>query len=360
MLPSLFTKKMNKRELNAELRRWEAFYANKGIEKDVYQIFLNYAKPLLLQDLPVIFDYIHLAGLLGLSPEFILRIVNSPESFYREFEIPKRSGGKRKIISPYDSLKYVQRWILENILCKVKVSGCAHGFVFQRSIITNATYHLQGKNLLKIDLKDFFPSIPKSFVIRVFQILGYSYKVSVYLACICCYDECLPQGAPTSPMLSNIISRHLDNRLKGLAKKSGNVYTRYADDIAFSGDNITIGFATTVKRIVEECGFQINENKVRLYNANGSKILTGLSLANGILKLPRNTRRKLEQELYYIKKYGLYAHINHEKIRNPRYLESMIGRLNFWLMVEPDNEFVKGAKDYLIDILKEKHLKLKS
>jgi len=350
---------MNKRELNIELKRWKAFYKEKGIDKEVYQKILDYVKPLLQQDLPVIFDYIHLAGLLGLNPEFITRIINSSESFYREFEIPKRSGGKRKIISPYDSLKYVQRWILENILCKVKVSGCAHGFVSQRSIVTNATYHLQGKNLLKIDLKDFFPSIPKNYVIRVFQKLGYSYKVSVCLACICCYDECLPQGAPTSPMLSNIISRHLDNRLKGLAKKSGNVYTRYADDIAFSGDNITISFVTTVKKIVEDCGFQINESKVRLYNANGSKILTGLSLANGTLKLPRNTRRQLEQELYYIKKYGLYAHINHNKIRNPKYLESMIGKLNFWLMVEPENKFVKSAKSYLINILKGKQLILK-
>lgn len=345
---------MNQHQLKAKLNQWESFYRQKGIPKDKYQIYLEYAAPLLEKDLPVIFDFEHLALLLGLDKQFMAAIINRPESFYREFKIPKRSGGKRIILAPYPSLKYVQTWIADNILSHIKISGCAHGFVPKRSILTNAKLHLSNDYLLKLDLKDFFPSIPINYVISVFKSQGYSFKVSSYLAAICCYNEHLPQGAPTSPALSNIIAHHMDNRLKKLARKTGNKYTRYADDLAFSGKKISFKLVSIVKNIIEDCGFQLNENKIRLYNDKSSKILTGISLSNGTLSLPRDYKRKLRQEVYYIRKYGFNAHVQRMRIRNPHYLESLLGKINYWRMVEPENEFAQTAHQHLFSLYRQK------
>ena len=340
--------------LESQLMKWESFYKQKGIPEPIYQVYLEYARPLFEKDLPVIFDFEHLVALLGLNRKFVAAVVNHPESFYREFEIPKRSGGKRNILAPYPSLKYVQAWIADNILSHIKISGCAHGFVPQRSILTNVKLHLSNDYLLKLDLKDFFPSIPIKYVINVFKSQGYSFRVSSYLATICCYDGYLPQGAPTSPALSNIIAHHMDNRLKKLARKTGNKYTRYADDLAFSGKKISFKLVDIIKHIIEDCGFQLNESKIRLYNNNGSKILTGISLSNGTPSLPREYKRNLKQELYYIQKYGFIAHVQRSRIRNPRYLESLLGKVNYWLMVEPENEFAQTAHQHISQLYKQK------
>ena len=345
---------MKQSQLSIEVERWKSFYMQKGISESKYSFYLEYITPLLEKDMPVIFDFEHLCRLLGLKPQFISSIINHPESFYRNFSIPKRSGGTRQILAPYYSLKYVQNWIYLNILSRIPISGCAHGFVPKRSIVTNAQYHLSNAYLLKLDLKDFFPSIPINYVIKVFQSQGYTYKVSTYLASICCHEEHLPQGAPTSPTLSNIIARHMDNRLKGLAKHTHTKYTRYADDLAFSGAHIGIGMVSYIKKIVEECGFKLNEKKIRLYNNKGSKILTGINLSNGTLTLPRNYRRNLEQEIFYIRKYGFNSHVSHEKIRNPHYLETILGKINFWLMIEPNNSFAQNAYQHFKQLYQQK------
>lgn len=330
---------MNKKEFNIIMSSWRDFFTSRGVERNFTDLYLDYIEVLIKQDLPPIFDFHHLCKLLGLKYDFVASIVNGPEKFYHSFEIPKRSGGKREITAPYPSLKFIQRWIYENILSKVKIHGCAHGFVNKRSILTNAKVHQNKKCLLKIDLKDFFPSIPKEWVIQVFKSLGYEHQVSFYLAALCCYEDALPQGSPASPVISNIIARHLDRRLYRVAKKFNLNYSRYADDIAFSGDEINTKFVEYISAIIADCGLKINPSKIRLYKGRGSKILTGISLATGEPRLPRNYRRELEKELFFIDKYGLNGHMSHNKIRKPYYLESILGKVGYWLMIEPNNAF---------------------
>ena len=233
---------MTDRQVEEMLKLWTAYYQSRSVSPEYVKKCLNYAKPLFKQDMPVIFDFQHLCLLLGLDGEYLQSIIYGSKSHYREFAIRKRSGGVRIISAPHYTLKYVQRWIYDNILSKVKVNYCAHGFRPKKSIVTNAKIHVENKFLLKLDLKDFFPSISINQVINVFKDLGYSNHVSFFLSAICCVEEHLPQGAPTSPALSNIIARHLDNRLLGLAKKMGYRYTRYADDLAFSGESIKPDF----------------------------------------------------------------------------------------------------------------------
>jgi RNA-directed DNA polymerase len=121
---------------------------------------------------------------------------------------------------------------------------------------------------LKLDLKDFFPSINLNRIIFVFKSLGYPNKIAFYLASICSYNESLPQGAPTSPILSNIIAKQLDKRLISLAKKYSLKFTRYADDLTFSGKKIPAKFIEYIKNIIEDEGFVVNESKTRLYKNN--------------------------------------------------------------------------------------------
>ena len=346
---------MTDRQVEETVKLWSAYYQSRNVSQELTKQCLDYARPLFKCDMPVIFDFQHLCLLLGLKTEYLQSIVYGAKRHYREFAIRKRSGGVRMLSAPHYTLKSVQRWIYANILSKVKVNYCAHGFRPKKSIVTNAKIHVDNRFLLKLDLKDFFPSITLNQVVNVFKDFGYSNHVAFFLGSICCVDNHLPQGAPTSPVLSNIIAQHLDNRLFGLAKKMGYRYTRYADDIAFSGESINSSFTDHVIRIISECKFTVNAAKVKLYKGVGAKILTGISLANGKIRVPREYRRNLKQELYFIQQYGIGEHMRRRKIKNPHYLESVIGKTEFWLMLEPENEFAKSSLEYLTMLYKQKY-----
>jgi RNA-directed DNA polymerase len=291
--------------------------------------------------LPVIFEFDHLAALLGRTPAYLASAVNSTKNHYRVFEIPKRRGGMRRIDAPYPALLECQRWINSNILAKVPISSAAHGFTTGRSILTNASIHCSKKHLLKMDLKDFFPSIGIQRVIKVFQVLGYPNNVAVYLARLCCLSDSLPQGAATSPALSNIIAGRLDARLSGLAQKANLQYSRYADDMIFSGHHISTWFIAAVGKIAEIEGFTVNSEKTQLIRSDRRRIVTGLSVAGAEPRVPISYKRRLRQQVHFIVKYGYDSHASKKKIRDPFYIDSIYGKLTFWRSVEPDNAFVR-------------------
>ena len=286
---------------------------------------------------------------IGRNKKYLASVVNASQSHYRRFLIKKRRGGKREISAPYLALLECQQWILEHILNKVKIHGAAHGYVVGKSIITNATAHIGQDYLLKVDIKDFFPSIRLNQVFAVFKELGYTSKVSYYLAAICCLNGTLPQGAPTSPALSNIIAIRIDRRMSLFATKCGLNYTRYADDLAFSGKKVTPKHLEYIIRIVESCGFSVNESKTKLLSNKRKRILTGISVASNSLKIPRNYKRELKKEIHYIRKYGHISHMRKCKIKSTDYLHRVIGKLRFWLSVEPNS---KIAQDALNDLTK--------
>lgn len=328
---------------------WKSGFEKSGLKSELIEEYLSYIKPLLKNDVPVIFDFNHLCLLLGRNQAYLASVINSNVSHYREFEIPKRSGGKRIISAPYPALLECQSWIYENILTKIKIHSSAHGFTFKKSIISNSKIHVGQNHFLKIDLKDFFPSITINQVITIFKSLGYTHKVSFYLAAICCYGEVLPQGAPTSPMLSNIVAKSLDNRLMKYSKKFNLKYTRYADDLAFSGDSIPVKHIEYITKIINSCGFVVNEKKTILQQEKHKRIVTGISIAEDVIKVPREYKRKLKLEIHCIRKHGLLGHMRKHKIRNPDYLLSIIGKIHFWLSVEPENTYARQA---LIDLTK--------
>jgi RNA-directed DNA polymerase len=331
-------------------QKWEFYLIDRGLPERLISQYLDYIQILTKQKLPVIFEVEHLAAHIGVEYIELLKMINNPISFYRDFQIPKRSGGKRTISAPYPSLLLCQDWIYEHILKKAKLHHCSHAYRPKKSIISNAKEHLSTKALLKMDMKNFVPSISINWVINYFSKLGYSNNVAYVLASLCCLNEGLPQGASTSPALSNILLKHLDSRLYKLSKKYEVNYTRYADDLAFSGNYIPHKYIDIVSSIITDFGLLVNTNKTQLIVGDKQKIVTGISVKGQNLALPRQTKRAIKQELHYIKKFGLLSHISKLKIKNPYYSQSLEGKLRFWLQIEPDDEFAKSSLDFLISL----------
>lgn len=284
----------------------------RGIEAGRIRSMQAYAEPLLKRNLPVIYDATHLALYLRISPTILWSFVHAEESHYRQFRIPKTAGGMRKILAPKPTLKHSQSWILDEILNTINLSEQATGFRRGLSTADNARPHVGQDVVISMDIEDFFPSINQERVFRIFRDLQYTRRVSFLLTEVCTYSDALPQGAPSSPALANAVCRKLDTRLKGLADAAdGSVaFTRYADDITFSGPESACRLIPKIQEIVEDEGFQINSQKTRVMHAGQAQMVTGLTV-NDRVSVPKKIRREIRQKVYYCEKYGAEDHRSH-------------------------------------------------
>ncbi len=327
---------------------WLHYFRDIGLGEDVAQQHREYVAKLLGNSVPVVFDWHHLSALLGVSINFTVSVVNSSSSHYREFRLPKRSGGHRTIVAPRRALKLCQRWILDNILSGVKINSAAKGFVPRRSIKSHCSPHIGAPCLLKVDFKDFFPSITKARVISIFRSLGYSDKVSLYLASFCCHGNYLPQGGVTSPAISNLVCRRLDTRLDAFARSRGWTYSRYADDLVISGSDLNHSVVSLVELIAEEEGFRLNSLKTRIYRGEARPIVTGLVLGDTKLAVPRSFKREISKQVYYVSRYGVLSHSAKTRSRNPFLISTLLGKIGFWLYIEPDCQRARAMRDKLL------------
>lgn len=219
------------------------------------------------------------------------------EPTYNEFTIPKRSGGQRVISAPDAELKKIQRTILHRLLKRLKSHPNVTGFESRHSIVTNANAHVGSVVVLRMDIKDFFASTSAKRVGKFFSAIGWNRRVSNLLTKLCTHNNALPQGAPTSPRLSNLLNYPLDARLAGLASQHNAVYTRYADDITFSFDvddrKVIRLVIRMTKVMLEEFGYQIHhKKKLFIRRRHQQQKVTGL-VVNERVALPRETRRWL-------------------------------------------------------------------
>ncbi len=286
------------------------------------------ARPL-AANLPALADAKALADAMGLAlAELRFLAFDRPLSrisHYQRFRIPKKTGGERLISAPMPRLKRAQYWILDNILAHVPIHRAAHGFVPGRSILSNAAPHVGRDVVVNFDLKDFFPTLTWKRVKGKFRGLGYSEAAATVLALICTepdVDEIeldgqrlyakrgprrLPQGAPTSPALTNLICLRLDQRLQGLAAKLGFTYTRYADDMTFSASGEpakkTGALLKFVGEIVTAEGFTVHPDKTRVMRSHRRQEVTGLTV-NERIAVPRDTLRRFRALLHRIETTG--------------------------------------------------------
>ena len=327
---------MNWNRFQREFKRAARKLDLTGEQYDAYvTACLDYAKCLHTKNLPVIFDGIHLCNLVGYRPEFVYAAANDSSRFYRQFTVKKKSGGERTISEPLPSLKEIQRWILDRILNNVRPSKFAKGFRRNYSIRDNAKFHIGQKYVISLDLVDFFPSINYERVYSTFAQQGYSKAVATLLSHLCTLEDQLPQGAPTSPALSNLIATRLDRRIGAFAIKNGYRYTRYADDITLSGlsDSRALGPALDLIAVVaRDEGFVINSAKTRIMRQGQRQEVTGV-VVNSKLAAPRDMRRSLRQVNYYVEKFGLASHMEHSHVTKRAYLQHVLGKANFILFI---------------------------
>lgn len=274
---------------------------------------------------------------------------------YVRFTVPKKSGGVRELSAPHRSLAAAQRWIFQNILLRLPTHPAAHGFVKGRSIRTNALPHVGRRVLVNADLQDFFPTITFHRVRGAFAQLGYSPAAATILALLCTESprrtveyagkvfhvatghRALPQGACTSPALSNLIARRLDSRLAGISAKLGWQYTRYADDLSFSADaesepeKKTGYLLARVRHITQDEGFVVNEKKTRVLKQSAAMAVTGV-VVNQRPGVRRRDARRLRAILHNARKHGLAAQ---NRDNSPHFAARLRGQIAFIQMVNP-------------------------
>lgn len=263
--------------------------------------------------------------------------INPESERYTIFEIPKKAGGVREVSAPISALKIIQQKLNQVLQHVYEPKASVHGFIYGRGIVSNAQMHRRKRHVLNIDLKDFFPSLNFGRVRGMFMAVPYQLDapVATVVAQICCFDNQLPQGAPTSPIVSNMICAKSDSQLLRLAERHRCIYTRYADDITFSTSMPTfpaalartswsgqVAVGAELAQIIEDNGFQINPRKVRLQTRNGRQEVTGLTV-NEFPNVKRKFIRQIRAMLHAWRKFGLQAaeeefHRCHDsKHRNP-------------------------------------------
>lgn len=308
-------------------------------------------------DLPVFETPEQLAAWLGLPPHKIGWLVHrfndlqvpavQQASHYIYRWVAKRSGGERLIEAPKPLLKAVQQKILTDILDKVPPHSTAHGFRAGRSIVTNAKPHVGRRVVVRVDLQNFYPAVGYSRVTAIFRSLGYSREVATWLARLTttrlpldCVRQSrkdrrwqpylqrhLPQGAPTSPALANLSAFPLDLRLAGLARKFGATYTRYADDLTFSGDRDFLRslavFLPLVRGVIRACRFRPHPGKWRVFRSQSQQRVTGV-IVNQKTNVARSDYERLKAILHNCRKLGPSTQ---NRTAHPDFARHLLGRI---------------------------------
>ena len=254
---------------------------------------------------PPVFDCDDLANLLSLSAERLSLLIKEAEKLYERFPLQTKRRRPRWIEAPKPFLKLVQRRLLDRLFYEVPPHPAAHGFYPELSIITNAQVHVRSAWVISFDLKDFFPTTDEE---KVRQVLKKYYalegKTLDTVLRLTCRGGSLPQGAPTSPHLANLAFFKGDELLSELAKEHALSYTRYADDMTFSGKGLPDGFENLVDQIVRSVGYRLAGEKTKRMGRHQCQKVTGLVVNDGV-RLPRNQRRRLRAIRRDIEKKGI-------------------------------------------------------
>lgn len=321
---------------------------------------LDYVDNLSSKDLPVIFSLMHFAKLLNIDFIELQSIIRNRNNHYSYYLIKKRKGGYRRIIAPHSNIKRIQNWIKNNILDRIEVHPLATGFVKGKSILNNANFHKDKSVILNVDLENFFETITEKRVYGIFKSLGYCKNLSVEFAKICTAkisnfrfdglneieqdyfkdmlnlkEAVLVQGAPTSPSLSNLICRRLDSRLSNLAIKLGVNYSRYADDMTFSGEQDKLPNIKLLNEIIKDEDFKINWKKVGKYKKGQKQLVTGL-LIDKKIRVPKKFKKEIYRHLHFCEKYGAHSHFQRVSPNKGYRKEWLLGKIMYINSIEPE------------------------
>ena len=285
-----------------------------------------------------------------LSNERIPRHPKSGSSKYKNYHTVVIKKGlfrkSRKLSVPNALLKMTQRRILHRYLYRLELSSFSTAYQPGRSLKDNASPHLHQEYLIKLDISKFFDNIDADMVYSVMRQLGLSQAATVLLMRLCVHNSVLPQGAPTSPYIANLVMKRCDEHLGEWCGRRGINYTRYCDDLTFSGrktDLLTCDLVRKVRRMLHGMGFELNERKSLFLSCANQQKVTGI-VVNEKLQVPRELRRQLRQEVYFCLKFGPKESLKRRGLKTSpeQYLHSLLGRIAFALQIDPANLEMQG------------------
>jgi hypothetical protein len=329
--------------------------------------YSKYIEHLSDRGVSIILSFDHLADSLGIQASKLHAIAFATHLYYRSFQIPKRTGGWREIMAPTPDLDLIQRWIAENILKPgfQSVDDCVTAYTSGRSILTHVAPHIDSLQLIKLDIKDFFPSITTQTIFKLFESLGYTKAVARTLAAVTTVHGHLPQGSPSSPLLSNLVMSDFDLIVNRLCAERSLIYTRYADDLVVSGNSLG-NIRDDISSAAEDFGFTLNQKKTTVYtNPAEARFVTGLLLRNGIVRLPKQARRRIriQTHLFIQRLNGKSTDIAicskrsvsnlhaSDRVDDLLFADRLLGRLQFWSWVEKEDNFPRRAINEIRSIL---------
>lgn len=289
---------------------------------------------------------------LGYSARTLYSVSNTVEKHYHAVELMKSNGEVRLLRVPDKLLKSIQKCIANVLLLQEPISCYAMAYRVGGSTSRNASVHVGKKKVLKMDIRKFFDHITYPMVKeRVFKADKYSESIRILLSVLCVYIHRLPQGAPTSPAISNIIMREFDEIVGNWCNEKGIAYSRYCDDMTFSGDFEEKEIITFVDHELRKNGFFLNHKKTICLHDGQRKEVTGI-VVNEKISVPAYYKKKIRQEMYYMNKFGLESHVakagNDQSL--DKYISGLLGRVNYVISVEPHNEEMIGYRNILSEL----------
>ena len=283
---------------------------------------------------------------LGFPAKTLYGLSNNLDKHYHNAFIPKSDGTKRKLSVPDLILKKVQKSIAQNILAYYPVSRYAKAYKFGSTIQKNALPHVGKKKILKLDIEGFFDNILYSKVKeKVFYKEKFSEPIRILLSMLCYYRDALPQGAPTSPAITNILMCDFDETIGAFCQERGITFTRYCDDMTFSGDFDEGEVITFVKSELRKLGLFLKNRKTVVVPNTKRQTVTGI-VVNEKINLTKAYKKKIRQEMYYVNKFGIDEHLKKiGETDKKKYLLSLQSRIAFVLQTTPDDEEFLGYKE---------------
>lgn len=286
-------------------------------------------------------------------------VANDTERHYTRQQIPKRDGTSRQLLVPDPLLRGIQSAMLRGLLCWQPVSVHAAAYRPGRGILDGAAVHASQPLLLQLDIENFYDHILFPMIYQqAFPATIYSPQVRGLLTALCCHNDSLPQGAPTSPAISNLVLRPFDDYMGRWCDRQGIRYTRYCDDMTFSGDFSPATVYGKARGFLQEMGFSLNQKKCRVSRQGQRQAVTGI-VVNRFPQVSRSCRRELRQEIHYCETFGVRSHLERldgtppDSQRVERYLQSLLGRICHVLYVHPGDSWFQAKKAAVSRLLKQ-------
>lgn len=309
-----------------------------------------------MEPIMIIYRYAStLAFDLGIPVKTLYAVSNSLDKHYHTALLPKHDGTFRQLTVPDEALKRIQRAITQHLLAHMAVSPHATAYRFGGSIFRNAAPHTGKACVVKLDIRHFFDSILYSAVKDVaFPPEIFAPPLRILLTMLCYHRESLPQGAPSSPAITNLLLRSFDDAVGAWCDARAIAYTRYCDDMTFSGDCIDVpALLALVRPMLRAKGFFLNEAKTQVCRAGQRQSVTGLTV-NERVGVPAAYRKRLRQELYYAQRFGIESHLRAKGIAAPphKYLTHLLGQVNFVLQAPQANKAFLQHRAWLLEQLR--------